>query len=116
MLLCFVATLSWAQEPVLKHNADGRLASSRHDIYDSHDRLKVQIEYTYNDSTGAVETRTLTGYDKKGRKSRTEIYSADDLLLFSDTFHYSRDGRLRYRIQKSYDENGVLIEKLKIKN
>lgn len=108
-LLC--ATTLWAQQPLLTHSADGKLQQSQHDIYDSHDRLAVRIVYSYDDSTGAVETRTLTGYDRQGRIQRMEIYSADERLLFTDTYHYRRNGTLRKRVQCSYDENGTLIDK-----
>ena len=108
-LLC--ATTLWAQQPLLTHSADGKLQQSQHDIYDSHDRLAVRIVYTYDDSTGAVESRTLTGYDRQGRIQRMEIYSADERLLFTDTYHYRRNGTLRKRVQCSYDENGTLIDK-----
>lgn len=108
-LLC--STTLWAQQPLLTHSADGKLQQSQHDIYDSHDRLAVRIVYSYDDSTGAVETRTLTGYDRQGRIQRMEIYSADERLLFSDTYHYRRNGTLRKRVQCSYDENGTLIDK-----
>ena len=112
-LLC--ATTLWAQQPLLTHSADGKLQQSQHDIYDSHDRLAVRIVYTYDDSTGAVESRTLTGYDRQGRIQRMEIYSADERLLFTDTYHYRRNGTLRKRVQCSYDENGQLIDKQTIK-
>lgn len=112
-LLC--ATTLWAQQPLLTHSADGKLQLSQHDIYDSHDRLAVRIVYTYDDSTGAVETRTLTGYDRQGRIQRVEVYSADERLLFSDTYHYRRNGTLRKRVQCSYDENGQLIDKQTLK-
>ena len=112
-LLC--ATTLWAQQPLLTHSADGKLQQSQHDIYDSHDRLAVRIVYTYDDSTGAVESRSLTGYDRQGRIQRMEIYSADERLLFSDTYHYRRNGTLRKRVQCSYDENGQLIDKQTIK-
>lgn len=108
-LLC--ATTLWAQQPLLTHSADGKLQQSQHDIYDSHDRLAVRIVYTYDDSTGAVESRSLTGYDRQGRIQRMEIYSADERLLFTDTYHYRRNGTLRKRVQCSYDENGTLIDK-----
>lgn len=100
-----------AQQPMLTHRADGRLQQSQHDIYDSHDRLAVRIVYTYDDSTGVVETRTLTGYDRQGRINRIEIYSADDRLLFSDTFRYRHNGQVRRRIQRTYDDNGTLTDK-----
>ena len=112
-LLCAITL--WAQQPLLTHSADGKLQQSQHDIYDSHDRLAVRIVYTYDDSTGAVETRTLTGYDRQGRIQRVEVYSADERLLFSDTYHYRRNGTLRKRVQCSYDENGQLIDKQTIK-
>ncbi len=112
-LLC--ATTLWAQQPLLTHSADGKLQQSQHDIYDSHDRLAVRIVYTYDDSTGAVESRSLTGYDRQGRIQRVEIYSADERLLFTDTYHYRRNGTLRKRVQCSYDENGQLIDKQTIK-
>ena len=101
----------WAQQPQLIRSDDGKLQQSQHDIYDSHDRLAVRIVYTYDDSTGAVESRTLTGYDRQGRIQRVEIYSADERLLFTDTYHYRRNGTLRKRVQCSYDENGTLIDK-----
>ncbi|KWW31980.1 MAG: hypothetical protein AUK63_76 [bacterium P3] len=104
-----------AQEPQLTHSADGKLQQSRHDIYDSRNRLAVRIVYTYDDSTGAVETRTLTGYDRHGRVQRMEIYSADERLLFSDTYRYRRNGQLRRRIQRSYDDNGRLIDRTTIR-
>ena len=112
-LLCAITL--WAQQPLLTHSADGKLQQSQHDIYDSHDRLAVRIVYTYDDSTGAVETRTLTGYDRQGRIQRVEVYSADERLLFSDTYHYRRNGTLRKRVQCSYDENGQLIDKQTLK-
>lgn len=112
-LLC--ATTLWAQQPLLTHSADGKLQQSQHDIYDSHDRLAVRIVYTYDDSTGAVESRSLTGYDRQGRIQRVEVYSADERLLFTDTYHYRRNGTLRKRVQCSYDENGQLIDKQTIK-
>lgn len=112
-LLC--ATTLWAQQPLLTHSADGKLQQSQHDIYDSHDRLAVRIVYTYDDSTGAVESRSLTGYDRQGRIQRMEIYSADERLLYTDTYHYRRNGTLRKRVQCSYDENGQLIDKQTIK-
>ena len=113
-LLC--ATTLWAQQPLLTHSADGKLQQSQHDIYDNHDRLAVRIVYSYDDSTGAVENRTLTGYDRKGRMKRMEIYSADDRLLFTDTYYYRRNGKLRKRVQCNYDENGTLIDKQVIRN
>lgn len=109
-----VSTL-WAQEPLLTRSADGHLQQSQHDIYDSYDRLAVRIVYTYDDSTGAVESRTLTGYDRHGRIQRMEIYSADERLLFTDVYHYRKNGQLRKRVQCSYDENGQLIDKLTIR-
>ncbi|MBQ7710548.1 MAG: hypothetical protein IJT39_01820 [Bacteroidales bacterium] len=112
-LLCAITL--WAQQPLLTHSADGKLQQSQHDIYDSHDRLAVRIVYTYDDSTGAVESRSLTGYDRQGRIQRVEVYSADERLLFTDTYHYRRNGTLRKRVQCSYDENGQLIDKQTIK-
>ena len=100
-----------AQQPLLKYNSQGRLVASSHEVYDDKDRLAVVVTYTYNDSTGAVETRMLTGYDNNGRISRTEIYSPDDILLFSDDYTYTRRGTLKKRVQKTFDENGVLIDK-----
>ena len=116
LLMLLAATATQAQQPKLKYNSSGRLKQSQHDVYDNHDRLAASIVYTYDDSTGIVETRTLTGYNKKGHIRRVEVYSADDVLLFSDTYHYTLGGRLRHRIQKSFDENGTLIEKIKIEN
>lgn len=112
LALALLATLNlWGQQPLLTHAADGSLQQSQHDIYDSHGRLAVRIVYTYDDSTGAVESRSLTGYDTQGRVRRIEIYSADDRLLFSDTFQYRRNGQLRRRVQRTYDDNGSLIDK-----
>lgn len=112
--LLYTATL-WAQQPLLTRSADGKLQQSQHDIYDSHDRLAVRIVYNYDDSTGAVESRTLTGYDRQGRIQRVEIYSADERLLFTDTYHYRCNGTLRKRVQCSYDDNGNLIDKTTIR-
>jgi len=114
--LALLATVTlWAQQPQLTRSEAGKLQQSQHDIYDSHDRLAVRIVYTYDDSTGAVESRTLIGYDQQGRVKRMEVYSADERLLFSDTYRYRRNGQLRKRVQCSYDDNGNLIEKQVIK-
>ena len=112
LLFSFV---SKAQEPRLTRAADGRLSQSQHDIYDSHDRIAVSVIYEYDDSTGAVTTRTLRGYDRQGRVQRIEIYSADERLLFTETYHYRRNGHLRKRVQCTYDDDGVLIDKSIIK-
>lgn len=104
-----------AQQPLLKYSAEGRLVASTHEVYDADGHLAVVVTYTYNDTTGAVETRMLTGYDKQGRIQRTEIYTPDDILLFSDDYTYDRKGRLKKRVQQNFDENGNLLDKTTIK-
>lgn len=115
VLVLFFTLPLWAQQPLLTHSNNGKLQQSQHDIHDIHDRLAVRIVYTYDDSTGAVESRTLIGYNKYGNIKRMEIYSADERLLFTDTFRYRCNGQLRKRIQCSYDENGALIDKQTIR-
>lgn len=93
-----------AQQPQFQYDSTGRLLRSIHEVYDDHDRLAVAIIYDYNDTSGAVETRTLKGYDKQGRLIRTEIYSDDERLLFTDDIYYCPDGTIRKRKQRNYEE------------
>lgn len=85
--------------------ARAQVASSQHDVYDNHDRLAVRIVYTYTDS-GIVDTRTLKQYDKQGRVTREETYTADEYLIFVQDHKYDRQGRLVRTTQTSYDDNG----------
>lgn len=85
--------------------AQAQVASSQHDVYDSHDRLAVRIVYTYTDS-GIVDTRTLKQYDKQGRVTREETYTADEYLIFVQDYRYDKKGRRTRTTQTSYDDNG----------
>lgn len=110
-LLCMLTT-AWAQlsfspnEPIVTYKANGKLDLSYHPIYDNKGVLKVCIIYQYNDSTGAVETRTLNAYNNKKQIIRTEQYSVDELTLLIEDFKYDKKGRLKRRIQKLYDDYG----------
>ena len=80
--------------------------TSQHRVYDAADRLAVLITYSY-DSVGVVETRQLQSYDPQGRLTRTELYTADEHLLFTENIRYDRHGNRSRCIQTSYDENGI---------
>lgn len=80
--------------------------TSQHRIYDDNDRLAVLITYTY-DTNNVVETRQLQSFDKFGRLTRTELYTADEHLLFSEDIRYDRHGNRSRCLQTTYDEEGV---------
>ncbi|MBP5644310.1 MAG: hypothetical protein J6W95_00080 [Bacteroidales bacterium] len=80
--------------------------SSQHRVFDDHDRLAVLITYTY-DSAGVVETRQLQSFDREGRLTRTELYTADEHLLFTEDITYDRHGNRSRCLQTSYDEEGI---------
>ena len=80
--------------------------TSQHRIYDAADRLAVLITYTY-DTSGVVETRQLQSFDRQGRLTRTELYTADEHLLFTEDIRYDRHGNRSRCLQTSYDEEGL---------
>jgi len=80
--------------------------TSQHKVFDDRDRLAVLITYTY-DSAGLVETRQLQSFDRQGRLTRTELYTADEHLLFTEDITYDRHGNRSRCLQTSYDEEGV---------
>ncbi|MBP5541983.1 MAG: hypothetical protein J6X88_10080 [Bacteroidales bacterium] len=80
--------------------------TSQHRVFDDHDRLAVLITYTY-DSAGVVETRQLQSFDREGRLTRTELYTADEHLLFTEDITYDRHGNRSRCLQTSYDEEGI---------
>ena len=96
----------YAQEVPVTRDAEGRLLTSRHAVYDSHDRLAVEIVYGYGDS-GVVETRTLRQYDRQGHLVREETYTADEYLIYTVDNKYDRQGRLVRTVQTDIDDNGV---------
>lgn len=102
-LLALLPLLASAQ---VQRDAQGRLVSSQHDVYDVHNRLSVSIIYDY-DSAGVVDTRTLQSFDHQGRPLQRDVYSVDEYLLFREVVHYDRQGRKRKVVQTSYDDNGV---------
>ena len=61
--------------------------TSQHRVYDAQDSLAVLITYTY-DSTGVVETRQLQSFDLQGRLTRTELYTVDEQVLFTEDISY----------------------------
>lgn len=77
--------------------------TSQHRVYDDADRLAVLITYTY-DTSGVVETRQLQSFDRQGRLTRTELYTADEHLLFTEQITYDRNGNRKRCIQTTYDE------------
>ena len=79
---------------------------SQHRVYDALDSLAVLITYTY-DSTGVVETRQLQSFDLQGRLTRTELYTVDEQVLFTEDISYDRYGNRRRCLQVVYDEDGV---------
>lgn len=103
LLLCAAVTAQ-AQSQVT-YDSGGRLLSSRHGVYDSHDRLAAEIIYAYSDG-GVVETRTLRQYDRRGRVTREETYTADEYLIFVQDYRYDKKGRRTRTTQTSYDDNG----------
>lgn len=106
MLLLLCAALAvQAQEAQLTRDGDGRLTASRHGVYDSRDRLAVEIEYAYDDD-GVVASRTLRQFDRRGRITREETYTADEYLIFVQEHKYDRRGRRVRTLQTSYDDNG----------
>ena len=80
--------------------------TSQHKVFDDRDRLAVLITYTY-DSAGVVETRQLQSFDAQGRLMRTELYTADEHLLFTEDIRYNRHGNRSRCLQTSYDEEGI---------
>lgn len=95
-------------QPVVIRNEAGAVERSVHPVYDNHDRIAVQIEYTYSDS-GIVETRTLRSFDKQGRERKTETYSADEYPIFTQTIRYDNKGRRTRIVQTSYNDDGSTI-------
>lgn len=93
--LCLSLPVIWAQE--------GR--RSEHKVFDDADRVAVMITYTY-DSAGVVETRRLQSFDRQGRLTRTELYSVDEQLLFTEVIRYNRHGYRSRCTQTTYDEEG----------
>ena len=79
---------------------------SQHRVYDAQDSLAVLITYTY-DSTGVVETRQLQSFDLHGRLTRTELYTVDEQILFTEDIGYDRYGNRQRCLQVVYDEEGV---------
>ena len=94
--LCLSLPVIWAQE--------GR--RSEHKVFDDADRVAVIITYTY-DSAGVVETRRLQSFDRQGRLTRTELYSVDEQLLFTEDIRYDRHGNRSRCRQTTYDEDGL---------
>ena len=80
--------------------------TSQHKVFDDRDRLALLITYTY-DSAGVVETRQLQSFDAQGRLMRTELYTADEHLLFTEDIRYDRHGNRSRCLQTSYDEEGI---------
>lgn len=104
LLLCAAVAVQ-AQEAQVMRDGDGRPTTSRHGVYDSHDRLAVEIEYGYGDD-GVVASRTLRQFDRRGRVTREETYTADEYLIFVQEHKYDRRGRRVRTLQTSYDDNG----------
>ena len=86
---------------------DSTLIESIHYVYKSMDDLALKIEYTYHNN-GVVNTRTLENYRNNQIVGRWQ-YTADDLLLFEESWKYDNKGRLLWRRQTFYD--GAYIDK-----
>ena len=84
-----------------------RLIQSTHYVYKSMGDLALKIEYTYH-KNGVVNTRTLESYRNNKITGRWQ-YTADDLMLFEESWKYDSKNRLRYRKQTFYD--GAYIDK-----
>lgn len=80
--------------------------TSQHRVYDALDSLAVIITYTY-DSLDVVETRQLQSFDLHGRLTRTELYTVDEQILYTEDISYDRYGNRRRCLQVTYDEDGV---------
>ena len=79
--------------------------TSQHKVFDDRDRLAVLITYSY-DTAGVVETRQLQSFDREGRLTRTELYTVDEQLLFTEDIRYDRRGNRVRCLQTTYDEQG----------
>ncbi|MCQ2297807.1 MAG: hypothetical protein MJZ51_04195 [Bacteroidales bacterium] len=96
---------------VVRHPETGQPISSRHPVYDSRDRLAVEVTYLYGDD-GVVAERSLQSFDKHQYKLRKECYTADDELIFVEEYRWGRfkEGRPR-RVRKfltiQYDADGT---------
>ena len=101
-LIAVIVLGSWLLLPLLSQGQ----ATSQHRVYDDADRLAVLVTYTY-DSMGVVETRQLQSFDRQGRLLRTELYTVDEHLLFTEDITYDRYGNRKRCLQKSYDEEGL---------
>ena len=108
MLLLFLPLMGKAQVPQCTYDESGRLASSKHNIYDNKDRLAVAVVYGYGEK-GVVEERQLISYDAQQRISKRMIYAADEVLLMEETFKYDKWGNLIKRVQYLYDEGNQKI-------
>ena len=80
--------------------------TSQHRVYDANENLSVLITYTY-DSLDVVETRQLQSFDLQGRLTRTELYTANEYLLYTEDISYDRYGNRQRCLQIIYDEDGV---------
>lgn len=85
-----------------EYDASSRLLRTFHYIYDREGRRAAAVVYSYGDSS-FVETRTLEQYDSHGRLLKRYQYTADEMLIFKETYSYNRRGDLRKRVQISYE-------------
>ncbi|MBQ0015353.1 MAG: hypothetical protein KBT04_00005 [Bacteroidales bacterium] len=84
----------------VERDAQGQLVRSFHDIYDQDGVLSVQVSYAY-DSAGVVEYRYLTAYNASRQVVTKEQYTADDVLVYSESNKYDRRGN-RVRSDRRY--------------
>lgn len=85
----------------------GRLSNTTHCIYAEGGNLAMSIEYTYHPDSGFVTRRTVSTYDKRERLKAVEQYTADELLLWSETRKYDKKGNLKKRTQTFYNDDEV---------
>lgn len=97
---------------IVRHPESGILMQSIHPVYDSRDRLAVEVCYYYGEN-GMVEKRALQSFDRHASKLRREEYTADDELLFVEIYRWYRnkDGesrRVRMFRTIQYEEDGTV--------
>lgn len=85
--------------------------TSQHPVFDADDRLAVLVTYAY-DSADVVQTRQLQSFDRQGRLLRTELYTVDEQLLFTEQNRYDRHGNRTRCLQTAYDEEGTATQTL----
>lgn len=85
---------------VRRYTQEGRLLSSAHYVYAEGGALAAVVTYAYGtDDENVVSSHTETYYDKGGRISTVEQYTADAVLQMTEHYRYNRHGDMTKRVQ-----------------